>query len=337
MPCGGPTGRHPPGTALATSLPSRSGPRGGDVSASTILLVDDDEVLGQVLQRVLARQGCVVVQAGSVAQALQLAREHRPRLGLLDLCLPDGDGVELARSLAAEVGPFPRILMTAYPLRLRDHPELAHDFIRVLTKPLNLEELRHAVEQALAGAAPAPAPAAASHVPARPVPPPPAPAPAPPPEPPPAPRRRGLRLVPALVGLGVAAAALALVLPALGMPGLPDVLGLLKNKPDSTQEEGASTVRLVAGQPDTFDVHPETVKRLKIPPPVEVGAQALPYPLELAGSLAFDPDLLGRVQSRFPGEVITVGPDEHVRATSPGRPRVVPKYGDVVRAGQVLA
>jgi hypothetical protein len=36
--------------------------------------------------------------------------------------------------------------MTAYPLRLREHPELAADFARVLTKPLDLAELRRAVE-----------------------------------------------------------------------------------------------------------------------------------------------------------------------------------------------
>src|SRR3954469_6458803 len=122
------------------------------MAASTILLVDDDEVLSQVLRRVLARQGHTVVEAGNVEQALRLAGEHHPQLGLLDLCLPDGDGVELACRLQ-EQGHFPLILMTAYPLRLRDYPELARGFTHVLTKPLNLDELRQAVDAALAGTA----------------------------------------------------------------------------------------------------------------------------------------------------------------------------------------
>src|SRR5262249_19672944 len=49
-------------------------PEGLAVSAPTILLVDDDDVLGQVLHRVLSRQGCTVVRAADVAQALRLAR-----------------------------------------------------------------------------------------------------------------------------------------------------------------------------------------------------------------------------------------------------------------------
>ena len=73
------------------------------MSAATILLVDDDEVLSQVLRRVLTREGYTVVQAGNVAEALRAARSNNPQLALLDLCLPDGDGMELARQLGEQV------------------------------------------------------------------------------------------------------------------------------------------------------------------------------------------------------------------------------------------
>src|SRR4051812_8389075 len=115
------------------------------MSASTILLVDDDEVLRQVLRRVLTRDGYTVLEAGSVAEALARAREQRPALGLIDLRLPDGDGVEIAQQLAKEGIAFPLILVTAFPLRLRDQPELGRSFQQVLTKPLNLDELRQAI------------------------------------------------------------------------------------------------------------------------------------------------------------------------------------------------
>ena len=94
------------------------------MSAATILLVDDDDVLSKVLRRVLSREGYTVVEAGSVAQALEAARDLKPQLGLLDLSLPDGDGVELARKLRAQGVNCPFILITAYPLQLRDQPEL---------------------------------------------------------------------------------------------------------------------------------------------------------------------------------------------------------------------
>jgi cobalt-zinc-cadmium efflux system membrane fusion protein len=133
----------------------------------TILVVDDDDVLGRVLSRVLTREGRNLVQAGSVAEAERLAGEHPPSLALLDLSLPDGDGVELARTLRQRYPAVPMILMTAYPLRLREHPDLTGQFTRVLTKPLNLQELRQAVDQALAEVPLADAPLA--DVPATPV------------------------------------------------------------------------------------------------------------------------------------------------------------------------
>jgi CheY-like chemotaxis protein len=117
-----------------------------------ILLVDDDEVLGQVLRRVLSQDGYTVLPAASVSQALQVDQEHDPRLGLVDLCLPDGDGVQLADALRAQHPGLPLILMTAYPVRLRDNAVGAERFVRVLTKPLNVKELRQTIATSLLAA-----------------------------------------------------------------------------------------------------------------------------------------------------------------------------------------
>src|SRR6266851_4671050 len=109
------------------------------MSASTILLLDDDEVLRHVLRRVLTRQGLNVVEAGDLAQARQILALHECQVGLFDLCLPDGDGVELAKEIQDTGSHVPLILMTAYPLRLREQPNLAEKFTRVLSKPVNLQ------------------------------------------------------------------------------------------------------------------------------------------------------------------------------------------------------
>jgi CheY-like chemotaxis protein len=115
-----------------------------------ILVVDDDEVLRRILSRILAQQGHTVLPAADAAQAVRLARERRPCLALLDLCLPDRGGLELARQLRDADPGLTLVLMTAYPLRLCEHPELADDFAHVWTKPLDLVELRQAVEGVLA-------------------------------------------------------------------------------------------------------------------------------------------------------------------------------------------
>jgi CheY-like chemotaxis protein len=116
-----------------------------------ILIVDDDEVLGRVLGRVLARDGHAVILATDPDQALSLARTHHPLAALVDLCLPGTDGVAVARKLHGEFPGLPLILMTAFPLRLGDHPELGDHFSRVLVKPLELAVLREAIAAARPG------------------------------------------------------------------------------------------------------------------------------------------------------------------------------------------
>jgi cobalt-zinc-cadmium efflux system membrane fusion protein len=125
-------------------MPSRASP-------ASILVVDDDVLLLQVLGRVLEREGYTVFPASSVEQALRVAEQHVPQLAVLDLSFPDGDGVELGDKLRARHPGLPLILMTAYPLRLREYPQLTRAFSRVLTKPAELEELRSAVKTALIG------------------------------------------------------------------------------------------------------------------------------------------------------------------------------------------
>ena len=115
----------------------------------TILVVDDDEVIGNVLTRVLERDGYEVQRATSPGGALELARREAPDIALVDLCYPDGDGVELAGQLRASYGDLPLVLMTAYPVRVRERPELSRVFDRVLSKPINLDELRQALNAAL--------------------------------------------------------------------------------------------------------------------------------------------------------------------------------------------
>src|SRR5271165_6033726 len=92
---------------------------------ATILVVDDDATVRQVLGRVLAREGYTVLEAGDMARALQLAAAYRPQLALLDLCLRDGDGATLAGLLHAGQAGLPLILLTGNPLRLHQNPGLA--------------------------------------------------------------------------------------------------------------------------------------------------------------------------------------------------------------------
>jgi two-component system chemotaxis response regulator CheY len=68
----------------------------------SVLVVDDDDRFRGLAKRILASGGYRVdSEASSVSDALQQAARHRPDLVLLDIGLPDGDGVDLSRQLTA--------------------------------------------------------------------------------------------------------------------------------------------------------------------------------------------------------------------------------------------
>jgi DNA-binding NarL/FixJ family response regulator len=68
----------------------------------TVLVVDDDPVFRSLARRMLVGDGLVVVgEADRVATATAAARSLRPDAVLVDVSLPDGDGITLARELTA--------------------------------------------------------------------------------------------------------------------------------------------------------------------------------------------------------------------------------------------
>jgi DNA-binding NarL/FixJ family response regulator len=81
--------------------------------SATILVVDDDPVFRSLARRTLLAEGLNVVgEADSVAAAMAAAHELRPAAVLVDIGLPDGDGVALARALTAL--PWrPRVVLTS--------------------------------------------------------------------------------------------------------------------------------------------------------------------------------------------------------------------------------
>jgi DNA-binding NarL/FixJ family response regulator len=81
--------------------------------SASVLLVDDDPVFRRLARRMLIAAGLVVVaEAGTVAAAVVAARELRPDSALVDVGLPDGDGLSLAGVLAALPWP-PRVILTS--------------------------------------------------------------------------------------------------------------------------------------------------------------------------------------------------------------------------------
>jgi len=71
-------------------------------AALTILAVDDDADVLRATQRILVEAGFQVLTGATAAEALELTQRHRPALVLLDVMLPDGNGVDAARQIKGD-------------------------------------------------------------------------------------------------------------------------------------------------------------------------------------------------------------------------------------------
>jgi DNA-binding NarL/FixJ family response regulator len=82
-----------------------------------LLVVDDHEVVRQGLVAMLERRPGfqVVAEAGTVADAIEMARRHQPDLVVMDVRLPDGSGIEACREIRAEMPNTRVVILTSYP------------------------------------------------------------------------------------------------------------------------------------------------------------------------------------------------------------------------------
>ena len=74
------------------------------MSEPLILVADDDEDILLLVTTRLRRDGFSVVSASNGDEALALAREHKPRLAVLDIGMPGLDGLEVLAEIRADQG-----------------------------------------------------------------------------------------------------------------------------------------------------------------------------------------------------------------------------------------
>lgn len=122
--------------------------------AHSILCVDDDMYLADLLRYALTRVGYAVQLAHTGGSALRAARVKRPDLVIADVNLPDFDGFELCRQLRTQLG-LPVIMLTA---RDSDDDMLAgfdHGADDYVAKPFSMHELICRVEAVVRRVSPA--------------------------------------------------------------------------------------------------------------------------------------------------------------------------------------
>lgn len=119
------------------------------VETYSVLVVEDDPDIATGLQDLLQHDGYAVSVANCCAGAMtQLTGGHFNAV-LLDLSLPDGDGLDILKTIQARETPLPVIIITAHIAPERTVGSLEHGAFAYLTKPYNREELRQTLRRAI--------------------------------------------------------------------------------------------------------------------------------------------------------------------------------------------
>jgi two-component system OmpR family response regulator len=111
------------------------------MTGARILVVDDQPNIVDMLATVLTFHGFAVDTAGTAAQAVAKAAERRPDVVLLDVTLPDGNGMDVCRRLREEGSGADVVFLTARDARADLIAGLAYGGDDWITKPFDVEVL----------------------------------------------------------------------------------------------------------------------------------------------------------------------------------------------------
>jgi PAS domain S-box-containing protein len=122
--------------------------RGG---SETILLVEDDPVILELGQRILADLGYTVLPAGTPARAIAMAEEYAGRIDLLitDVVMPQMNGRDLARRLDQLLPGLKCLYMSGYTANVIAHHGVLDPDVNFLQKPFTIQELAAKVGELL--------------------------------------------------------------------------------------------------------------------------------------------------------------------------------------------
>jgi two-component system nitrogen regulation response regulator GlnG len=115
----------------------------------SLLIVDDESAIRFSFRELFEEEDLQVLAAESVASALEKFRAHTPDVVVLDLQLPDGNGLDVFREIRTGAPQCPVIIITAYGTASTAIDAMKAGAFDYLVKPLNLEQLSQVLLRAL--------------------------------------------------------------------------------------------------------------------------------------------------------------------------------------------
>jgi DNA-binding NtrC family response regulator len=114
-----------------------------------VLIIDDERPVLMTLEALLKRHGYDVDTAGTASQGVKLLKSNLPSLVLLDLQLPDGNGLEMLDRIKTELSKVQVIILTAHDSLHNAIESIKRGAFHFISKPYAPEELLSLVEKAL--------------------------------------------------------------------------------------------------------------------------------------------------------------------------------------------
>jgi two-component system, NtrC family, response regulator PilR len=122
---------------------------GSRAKGPSVLLVDDEADILELLELALRKMGLEVDKAGNVREALEKLKARRHDLCLTDMRLPDGDGLQVVQHIAQHNLDVPVAVITAHGNMENAVTALKAGAFDYLSKPVSLDQLRALVKSAL--------------------------------------------------------------------------------------------------------------------------------------------------------------------------------------------
>ena len=119
------------------------------MTEQTVLIIDDEPDIRELLEITLLRMGLDTVTACNVQEALAKIEQYRPNLCLTDMKLPDGNGIDIVKHLQKNYPQTPVAVITAFgsmDTAVQALKAGAYDFV---SKPVDLPKLRELIQTAL--------------------------------------------------------------------------------------------------------------------------------------------------------------------------------------------
>ncbi|MGE5187590.1 MAG: response regulator [Betaproteobacteria bacterium] len=114
-----------------------------------ILIVDDDETILATMKAILEDEGYIVDLASTGEEAIQLTMKKTYNIALLDIRLPDMEGIELLKLMRDSVPRTRKVMVTGYPSMQNAIDALNKNADAYLLKPLDNEKLLSLVKEQL--------------------------------------------------------------------------------------------------------------------------------------------------------------------------------------------